>query len=473
MSTEDFIYLSLLLTCIPFGHLVKLTQNRQLKTLLVLGAGLLVGLIVVGYKGLAHSFITITINYVLITVVGPRNCHVVSFIFVFAYLFFFRTCEWFGLPTPPPYSNALQLLVTLRTISVSFEIHDHHENQRKDEKDRTKSYHLKPTFVVTILDYYTYCYCYIGQLTGPFYTYRTYSDMIYVDGSNISTVWPAIRNLKILSIFLIPYLLLAKHFPLSYLNSDDYINHPWGLIYQLLLLLPTFSWFRWRFYFAWVLSESMCMTAGLGAYPFECNAKPAVGPTQQVPDQFDPVEAAKGNIDGDTHSFSTIHNIDIYGVEMAPTMKYAMKKWNMTVQWWMATYVYKKMPLDSPQIRMFLLLFVSAYWHGVHPGYYLTFMSVPLVVIAETRMIKAIKPYLNSTQSYWLDWITWFCLYRSFEYTGIGFMLLKLDFILKVWLKMYFIGHLFIFAFILLPVFIPRKKTKSAENENGSRHKIE
>ena len=52
---------------------------------------------------------------------------------------------------------------------------------------------------------------------------------------------------------------------------------------------------------------------------------------------------------------------------------------------------------------MFLLLFVSAFWHGVHPGYYLTFLSVPLVVMAETGMISLLKPYLNEKQSYWLD----------------------------------------------------------------------
>ena len=107
---------------------------------------------------------------------------------------------------------------------------------------------------------------------------------------------------------------------------------------------------------------------------------------------------------------------------------------------------------------MFLLLFVSAFWHGVHPGYYLTFMSVPLVVIAETRMSKAIKPYLNERFYYYWDWVTWFCLYRSFEYLGVGFMLLKLDAIWKVWTRMYFVGHIFIVLFILLPLVIPKKK---------------
>ena len=53
-------------------------------------------------------------------------------------------------------------------------------------------------------------------------------------------------------------------------------------------------------------------------------------------------------------SFETIHNICIYDVEFAPTMRSAMKVWNMTVQWWMANYVYQKLPIKSSQIRCYL-----------------------------------------------------------------------------------------------------------------------
>ena len=107
--------------------------------------------------------------------------------------------------------------------------------------------------------------------------------------------------------------------------------------------------------------------------------------------------------------------------------------------------------------RLALTLLVSAFWHGVHPGYYLTFMSVPFLVMAETRMEKAIKPYLSPTQCKWYDWVAHFFLYRGMEYLGCGFMLLNMAPTFAAWKSMCFIGHLVILLFLVIPAFIPRK----------------
>lgn len=52
-----------------------------------------------------------------------RRCEWTTFSFVFGYLFFFRTCAYYGFEKPPPHSNAIQLLITLRvmySINISF-----------------------------------------------------------------------------------------------------------------------------------------------------------------------------------------------------------------------------------------------------------------------------------------------------------------------------------------------------------------
>ena len=44
------------------------------------------------------------------------------------------------------------------------------------------------------------------------------------------------------------------------------------------------------------------------------------------------------------YDFETIHNIDIYGCELAPMTKQGLRSWNMTVQYWLASCIHKRVP---------------------------------------------------------------------------------------------------------------------------------
>ena len=51
------------------------------------------------------------------------------------------------------------------------------------------------------------------------------------------------------------------------------------------------------------------------------------------------------------YDFETIHNIDIYGCELAPTVRAGMKSWNMSVQYWLASNVYRRTSSVSGPVR--------------------------------------------------------------------------------------------------------------------------
>lgn len=136
----------------------------------------------------------------------------------------------------------------------------------------------------SLYDIAAYGYCYCGLLTGPYYRYKTYRDMLYQEHPEaISTFVPAMRKLKPIPFLAVVYLLCNNYFPKSHVGSDDYVQHPWGILYQLAYLVPMFYGFRWRFYIGWLFAESACMMLGLGAYPFETDPKPGLGPTKPVP----------------------------------------------------------------------------------------------------------------------------------------------------------------------------------------------
>lgn len=51
------------------------------------------------------------------------------------------------------------------------------------------------------------------------------------------------------------------------------------------------------------------------------------------------------------YDFITIQNILPYDVEFGKTVRSALKTWNMTVQWWLAVNVYKRIPASNKFIR--------------------------------------------------------------------------------------------------------------------------
>lgn len=51
------------------------------------------------------------------------------------------------------------------------------------------------------------------------------------------------------------------------------------------------------------------------------------------------------------YDYETIRNIDCYGTDFCVRVREGMRYWNMTVQWWLAQYVYKSAPARSYVLR--------------------------------------------------------------------------------------------------------------------------
>nr|KAG5709853.1 hypothetical protein BaRGS_032677 [Batillaria attramentaria] len=86
----------------------------------------------------------------------------------------------------------------------------------------------------------------------------------------------------------------------EYVETDEYNENPFW--FRLFYMVPMFMIFRTRLY------NRLALEMGL------------------------------------EYDFETIHNIDIYGCELAPTTKQGLRSWNMTVQYWLATYVHRRVP---------------------------------------------------------------------------------------------------------------------------------
>ena len=192
----------------------------------------------------------------------------------------------------------------------------------------------------SLFDCFSYSYCYIGILTGPYFKYRTYIDWVYSKYSvNLRESFKFILNRSKYIVFIIAgFLLISKYVSFSDPLKKDFYENP--LWYRLAYMPLIFTLFRFRFYIAWILSEYACIMSNFGAYPIISKPKPGAGPTNLV----DLANSKESKLE---INFNSVHNIDEYACETETTVKRVMHFWNMSVQWWMANNVYKRIPFKS------------------------------------------------------------------------------------------------------------------------------
>lgn len=218
-------------------------------------------------------------------------------------------------------------------------------------------------------------------------------------------------------------------------------NQEWqdntSFLWKFFYMMPVFFNFRMRIYAGFILSECACIMAGLGAYPASSEPRPGQGPTKQDLLSMWEEEGQDKSI-----NFETVHNIDEWGTDFVPSMREALRCWNMTVQHWLVMVVYKRFPVRH--LRTLMVMFVSSVWHGVHPGYYLSLGSVPFFLVVEDLYRSLVRKRLSPSGQRTYDWMNWFIRMRWFDYLGMAFLLLKVDITLTYWTGVWYIHHVVI-----------------------------
>ncbi|XP_004648406.1 lysophospholipid acyltransferase 7 isoform X1 [Octodon degus] len=439
MSPEERTYLVVLLISIPIGFLFK-KAGPGLKRWGAAAVGLGLTVFTCGPHTL-HSLITVLGTWALIQA-QPCSCHTLALAWTFSYLLFFRALSLLGLPTPTPFTNAVQLLLTLKLVSLASDVQDLHLAQRKEMAagfSKPPALGLLPD-VPSLMETLSYSYCYVGIMTGPFFRYRTYLDWLEQPFPEaVPSLRPLLRRAWPAPLFGLLFLLSSHLFPLEAVREDAFYARP--LPTRLFYMIPVFFAFRMRFYVAWIAAECGCIAAGFGAYPVAAKARAGGGPTLQCPPPSSLEKAAALEYD-----YETIRNIDCYNTDFCMRVREGMRYWNMTVQWWLAQYIYKSAPARSYVLRSAWTMLLSAYWHGLHPGYYLSFLTIPLCLAAEGCLEAALWARLSPRgQKVWY-WVHWFLKMRAYDYMCMGFVLLSMGSTLRYWASIYFCIHILALA---------------------------
>lgn len=169
-------------------------------------------------------------------------------------------------------------------IGLAFEIHEvcTTEDPRQDPSKEDGTFadvHAKHLQNMSLYHFLSYGYCYCGIFTGPYYKYKTYTDMLYhTNTKDIPTVDLALKWLTYLPLYIAGYAIFSQWFP-AYLGKEQFHNQ--SILIQIVFLALADIRFRCRIYVGMYMAESSCMTLCLGAYPVETCPKPGRGPTRE------------------------------------------------------------------------------------------------------------------------------------------------------------------------------------------------
>lgn len=165
---------------------------------------------------------------------------------------------------------------------------------------------------------------------------------------------PAARKAALGLFWIGGFIYLSKWYSPAHLSSPDFAAR--SFLGRALTLYLVGLTARCKYYGVWTLTEGACILTGLG---------------------YNGVDVNTGRV-----SWNRLQNIDPWGVELAQNPRGYLACWNMNTNSWLRNYVYLRVTPKGkkPGFRASLITFgTSAFWHGFHPGYYLTFVFASFV----------------------------------------------------------------------------------------------
>uniref|UniRef100_A0A8C5RE85 Leukocyte receptor cluster member 4 n=1 Tax=Laticauda laticaudata TaxID=8630 RepID=A0A8C5RE85_LATLA len=394
-----------------------------------------------------HSFVTIMGTWIIIKI-SPKYSHYLTLGWTFSYLLFFHNFTSFKFPQTTHLTKSVQLLLTLKMVSIAHDVQEF--IQVKEQEVTSNAIGVIPE-IPGLPEILCYSYCYVGLMTGLFYRYRTYYDWLnQPNPSEIPTWKPLLYRLVMMPVFATMFLAVSYICPPEFVENVAFYEK--GLYFRLFYMMPVSFVFRMRNYLTWYGAESACITAGLGAYPTWANSKPGRGPTQlaYICDCCPIPESSDVETGCVAYDYETIRNIDPYGTEFCIKVKDGIHCWNMTVQWWFYQYTYKNMSFLPRAIRYAWTMAISAYWHGLRPGYHLSFLTIPLCLVAEEAMEDGFLRHLSPSGRICANWTHRLLKMRAYDYVCVGFLLRSFEGTIHYWSSVHYCVHVGAVSFLVI-----------------------
>ena len=146
--------------------------------------------------------------------------------------------------------------------------------------------------------------------------------------------------------------------------------------------------------------------------------------------------------------------------ELAPNCRVGSTSWNKKTANWLGRYIYARTGGS-----LFITYSMSAFWHGFYPGYYMFFLSLPLLTACERLGRRKLSPRAEAVvgTSWYSPWglTTILVTELAMVYFGAPFMLQSWDWSYRMLRSNYFAGHVLCGVFFVVVSMIPDPKIET------------
>uniref|UniRef100_A0A5F8GUE0 Membrane bound O-acyltransferase domain containing 2 n=1 Tax=Monodelphis domestica TaxID=13616 RepID=A0A5F8GUE0_MONDO len=350
------------------------------------------------------------------------------------------------------------MIITQKITSLAYEIHD--GMFRKEEELTPSQRGLAVRRMPSLLEYLSYNCNFMGILAGPLCSYKDY--ITFIEGRSYQVTQTeangkeerqyertepspniaVMQKLLVCGLSLLFHLTVSKTLPVEY-NIDDHFQATASLPTKVIYLYISIMAARPKYYFAWTLADAINNAAGFGFKGYDKNGK---------------------------ECWDLISNLRIQQIEFSTSFKMFLDNWNIQTALWLKRVCYERASF-SPTIQTFIL---SAIWHGVYPGYYLTFLTGMVMTLAARTMRNNIRHNFIEPPEVKLfyDVITWITTQVAISYTVVPFVLLSIKPSILFFSSWYYCLHITgILVVVLLPGKKPTREKKIQQEEHFSQSK--
>lgn len=163
--------------------------------------------------------------------------------------------------------------------------------------------------------------------------------------------------------------------------------------------------------------------------------------------------------------------IELYSCAVSDrnAIQHMIRNWNMSIQRWLVHVVYRRFPIKAG--RSMAVFVVTAFLHGLSPGYYVFFVHLAIFDAVEQAWLstdlKLPRPFAGAETV--ITVVRHILTIRIFEYIVVPFDLPKatISDCFQVWSTLGYSGHIAM-ALMLAASFIwPKKKASKSKSKKG------